>query len=561
MNKNIFKNISFRLAILLSFIVATNFAAMAQQDSLAINKQINKSTTATSKPRQKAKIELIGADRGLRDKSVPEANIFVGNVHFLHKGMHLYCDSILFFQKTNIIEAFDNVRMEQGDTLFIYGDYLHYSGEQELARLRDNIRMENISTTLTTDSLNFDRIGDLGYYFNGGTLRDTINTLVSDWGEYSPSTKVAKFKTEVVLTNPQMELLSDTLIYNTNNKIATILGPSEIINANNRILSTRGHYNTATEQAELLDRSKIYTGPKTLTGDSLYYNKLRGIGEAFQNVEMIDTLARNMLTGDYCYYEEKEQNARVTGRAVAVDFSQGDSLYIHGDTLKLNTFEVNTDSVYRIIRVYDKVRMFRNDLQGVCDTLIYNSKDSMISLINDPVLWQNQQQLLGEEIFLFLNDSTISRAHINRQALVIEQKDTIHYNQVSGNEIKAYFEGGKIYQTDVIGNVIVGFYPEEKDLTLLGLLRSESSLMNMYIEDMQVKRIKLTTQTNATMYPLLKIPEDQLYLANFVWLNYLRPKSKEDIFNWVEKKEEHKLKKSAHVEEAAPTIDPRSIKR
>lgn len=561
MNKNILKKISFKLTILLSFIVVTN-AVMAQQDSLAINKQKDKSVeTTTVKQGSKAKIELIYADRGLREKSVPEANIFVGNVHFLHKGMNLYCDSILFFQKTNIIEAFNNVRMEQGDTLFIYGDYLHYSGERELARLRDNIRLENLTTTLTTDSLNFNRISNLGYYFNGGTLRDTMNTLVSDWGEYSPSTKIAKFKKEVELTNAQMELFSDTLVYNTNNKVATILGPSEIVSAHNKIISTRGYYNTATEQAELLDRSVIHTGAKTLTGDSLYYNKLTGIGEAFHDVEMIDTLARNMLVGDYCYYEEKEQNARVTGRAVAIDFSQGDSLYIHGDTLRMNTFDLNTDSVYRVIRVYDKVRMYRNDLQGVCDTLVYNSKDSMISLINDPVLWQQTQQLLGEEIFLFLNDSTISRAHINKQALAIEQKDTIHYNQVSGNEIKAYFKDGKIHQTDVIGNVIVGFYPEEKDLTLLGLLRAESSLMNMYIENMQLKKIKLTPQTNSTLYPLLKIPEDKLYLANFVWLDYLRPKSKDDIFNWIDKKEEHKLKKSAHVEEAAPIIDPRSIKR
>lgn len=562
MNKNNKKNILLKLAILLGFLGVITIPSKAQQDSLAIKKQKAETTTKSSTtPRQKAKIELIYADRGLREKLVPDASIFVGNAHFLHNGMHLYCDSILFFQEMNVVEAFGNVRMEQGDTLFIYGDYLHYDGKTELARLRDNIRMENVTTTLTTDSLNFDRIGDLGYYFNGGTLLDTMNTLVSDWGEYSPATKIAKFKTEVALTNPQMELLSDTLIYNTNSNVATILGPSEIVSEANKILSTRGYYNTATEQAELLDRSTIYTGNRTLVGDSLFYDKLVGFGEAFRNVEMVDTVGRNLLTGDYCYYDEKRQNAFVTGRAVAIDYSQGDSLFIHGDTLRLNTYNFDSDSVFREIKVYDKVRFYRTDIQGVCDTLIYNSKDSCISLINDPVIWNEAQQLLGEEIFLYLNDSTISKAHINKQALAVEMKDSVHYNQISGNEIWAYFEHGNIYQVDVSGNVIVAFYPEEKDLTLLGLIRAESSLMNMYIENMQLKSMKLSPQTNGVMHPISMIPEDQLYLANFVWLDYLRPKSKEDIFNWVSKQEEHKLKKSAPVEEAAPTIDPRSIKR
>ena len=559
MNSKSLKHILFRLTILVGCLWMIQNPSLAQADSLSVDaSQLKDTTKQVSRP--KSKIELIYADRGLGEHKLPNVNIFVGNVHFVHNGMNLFCDSILFNRISNTIEAFDNVRMEQGDTLFIYGDYLHYDGEIELARLRDNIRMENISTTLTTDSLNFDRIQDLGYYFNGGTLKDTINLLVSDWGEYSPSTKVAKFKKEVHLTNDQMELFSDTLIYNTDNTIATILGPSEILSAANKILSTKGFYNTSKEQAELLNRSQIYTEGKILTGDSLYYDRLLGIGEAFQNIEMTDTINKNLLTGNYCYYDERLQNAFATDRAVAIDYSQGDSLYIHGDTLRLNTYDLNTDSVFREVRVYDKVRIFRDDLQGVCDTLIYNSKDSCITLLNDPVVWNGTQQLLGEKISLFMNDSTIDRAHIEKQALAVEQKDSLHYNQISGNEIEAFFQKGQIHQIDVSGNVIVGFYPEEKDLTLLGLIRAETSFMTLYIANMQMQKMKMFPQSNGVLYPFTQIPADQLYLDNFVWLEYLRPKSKEDIFNWVDKKPEHKLKKST-PELEKPKIDPRSIKR
>ena len=556
MNKIISINITFTLTILLSFIGGCTTSLMAQQDSLAIkNKQVSK-----TRSENRARVELVHADIGLGNQTdLPDVDVFVGNVHFLHKGMDLFCDSILFFRNKNSLEAFDNVRMEQGDTLFIYGDYLYYDGQKELARLRRNIRMENLTTTLTTDSLNYDRIQDLGYYFNGGTLADTINVLESDWGEYSPSTKVAKFEKEVHLNNSQMELYTEELVYNTNNNIATILGPSEIISAANKIYSTKGYYDTTKEHAELLERSKIYTEGKILIGDSLFYDKIRGFGEAFNNVEMTDTINKNKLEGNYIYYDELTQNAFATDRAVAIDYSQGDSLYIHGDTLKLNTYNLNTDSVYREVQIYDQVRIYRKDLQGICNKLLYNSKDSCITMYNDPVIWNETQQLLGEEIRIFMNDSTIDWVHIENQALAVEQKDSLHYNQISGKEIKAFFEGGQIHKVDVIGNVLVGFYPEEKDKNLLGLIRAETSLMNLFIENMQMKRIIMSPKSNGVLYPLSQIPDDKRYLENFAWLQYLRPASKQDIFEWIDKKPEHQLKKSAP--KSTPKLDPKTINR
>ena len=57
-----------------------------------------------------------------------------------------------------------------GDTLFIYGDYLYYDGMTQIAQLRENVKMINRNTTLLTDSLNYDRLYDLGYYFDGGDV-------------------------------------------------------------------------------------------------------------------------------------------------------------------------------------------------------------------------------------------------------------------------------------------------------------------------------------------------------------------------------------------------------
>lgn len=495
--------------------------------------------------KKKTRVDLLHADEGYADKNIrPDVQVLVGSVRLKHEGMYMWCDSALIYETTNSVEAFSNVRMEQGDTLFMYSDYLHYDGMSQLAMLRDNVKLINRNTTLLTDSLNYDRIYDLGYYFEGGMLTDEENVLTSDWGEYSPATKVSVFNHDVTLVNPRFTLTSDTLKYHSETKIATILGPSNIVSDANHIYSERGFYDTENDVAELLDRSILTNEGKKLTGDSLYYDRKIGFGEAFDNVIMNDTVNKNMLTGDYCSYSELIGYAMATKRAVAVDYSQGDSLFLHGDTLKLLTFNMNTDSVFREVRAYHKVRFFRTDVQGVCDSLVFNSLDSCATLYTDPILWNGDQQLLGEEIKVYMNDSTIDWAHIINQALTVEMKDSLHYNQVAGKEIKAYFEEGEMRKVDVIGNVLIVFYPEENDGSMIGMNTSETSLLNIFLRERKIEKMIMSPKSNGTLYPMDQLPPDKMRLSSFLWLDYIRPLNKDDIFNWRGKKAGDTLRKS-----------------
>lgn len=507
---------------------------------------------------KKTRVDLLHADQGFINRNVnADVQTLVGNVQFRHDSMYMYCDSALIYESSNSFEAFNNVRMEQGDTLFIYGDYLFYDGMSQIAMLRNNVKMINRNTELTTDSLNYDRIFNLGYYFEGGMLTDEENILTSDWGEYSPVTKVAVFNHQVELLNPQFTLTSDTLRYSTDSKVAVILGPSNIVSDNNHIYSERGVYNTVSGQAELMDRSVLTNEGKKLTGDSLYYDRFTGYGEAFKNVVMNDTLNRSMLTGDYCYYNEITENAFATERAVAIDYSQGDSLFMHADTLMLNTYNNKTDSVYRIMRAYRQVRMYRTDLQGVCDSLIFHSRDSCLTMYYDPIVWNQAQQLLGEEIRVYMNDSTIDWAHIINQALTVEQKSPEHYNQVAGREMKAYFDKGEIYKVDVIANVLVIYYPEESDGGMIGMNTSETSLLNLYIQDRKMKRMVMSPRSNGTLYPMDQIPPGASSLPNFAWFDYIRPRNKDDIFEWRGKRSGQELRKTTRK----PVEPPRRINR
>ena len=503
---------------------------------------------------KKTRIDLLHADQAQADKQArPDVQVLVGSVKLRHEGMLMYCDTAYLFEKSNSVEAFGNVRMEQGDTLFIYGDHLYYDGMSQLAMLREHVRMINRNSELTTDSLNYDRVLDLGYYFEGGTLTDEENVLTSIWGEYSPTTKLAIFNHEVRLVNPRFTLTSDTLKYSTATKVATILGPSDIVSEENHIYSERGIYNTQTEQAELLDRSVLTNKGKRLTGDSLFYDRKSGFGEAFQQVVMNDTVNRNMLTGNYCFYNELTGHAIATDRAVAIDYSQGDSLFMHGDTLRLLTYHINTDSVFRELRVYHHVRAYRSDVQAVCDSLVYNSKDSCMTMYRDPIIWHGEQQLLGEEVKVYTNDSTIRWAHVINQALVVEQKDTIHYNQVSGKEMKAYFVDGEMRQVDVNGNVLVVFYPiDDKDSTFIGLNHAEGGFLRMLLKERRMDQGAFIGKAGGTLYPMSQIPPDQYRLATFAWFPEIRPRNKEDIFEWRGKPVGQELKKSDRKPQSSP---------
>jgi lipopolysaccharide export system protein LptA len=472
------------------------------------------------------RIDLIHADVAREDNFLnPDVEVLVGNVKLLHGHMYMFCDSALIMKKTNSVQAYNHVKMKQGDTLFIYGDYLNYDGISQIARLRGKVKMVNRKTTLLTDSLNYDRVYNLAYYFEGGTVMDADNVLTSDWGEYSPATKIALFDHEVKLVNPRFVLSSDTLRYNTRTKIATILGPSTIVSNKNVIHSTKGDYNTVRDDGWLFDRSVLTSGTKKLVGDSVFYDRKKGYGRAFHNVIMKDTLNKCILKGDYCYYNEKNGSAFATKKALGIDYSQKDSMFIHADTLYMRTFNQKTDSMYRVMRAYHKVRMFRNDVQGVCDSLVYITRDSCLTMYKDPIIWNDKQQLLGEVIHAYFNDSTITWAHIVNQALTVERMDSLHYNQVTGKEIKAYFKNKELSKVDVISNVDLVYYPLDKDSTMLGMNTSETSLLNLYMKQKKMDKMVMSPKSNGIFYPLSQAPVEKMKLPNFAWFDYIRPKS------------------------------------
>ena len=450
---------------------------------------------------------------------------------FYHEGVYLFADSAILFRHTNIFEAFGNVHANQGDSLFMYAAYLHYDGNTSLMRLRYNVRLEDHTMTLFTDSLNFDRIENLGYFFEGGMLVDEENVLTSYWGQYHPDTNQALFRDNVRLVNDNFTIYADTLLYNTATQYANIVGPSRIVSEDGIIYSSRGWYHTESERAMLLDRSRVYSNDErqVLTGDTIFYDRNTGIGEVFGNMQLEDRERSIILRGNYGFFNEITEFGFATDRAYAIDFSQADSLFIGADSL----FMITLSEDYRDFRAYANVRIWREDFQAIADSIHWSAQDSTIFMRGRPVLWHESQQVLGHEIDILLNDSTIERVYIRGSALAIEERGLDdQFNQLAGRNMTIYFRDGEMHRIFVDGNVESIYYLTEDDGFVIGLNRIQSSLMNIDIEEQQIYRIWWGGggESSGTVTPLIMLPPGTDRLPDFVWLYYLRPLYSLDIF-------------------------------
>lgn len=502
-----------------------------------------------AKPEPEERIILKHADNlRFNENEMQSAQRLSGNVVLMHKGMTMFCDSAMLYEQSQTFDAFGHVKIVQGDTLTLTGDRLHYDGETLIAEMRFNVIMTHRDQKLYTDSLYYDRLYNMGYYEEGGKLIDGKNQLTSDWGEYHTDTRQATFNYNVELINDRFKLITDTLHYDTQTKWAEVVGASNIYSNADTLYTEHGFYNSDNEQVKLYKRSKAYGRNRIMEGDTVYYDKKTGVMEAFQNVSCLDEKNKNLLTGDYAWYNELTGEAIATQNALARDFSQGkDTLYFHADTLHMYSYNLETDSAYRVLHAYFHARAYREDVQAVADSMVFHSAQKKITLFRDPIAWSDQRQIVGEEINVYLNDSTIDSVYVDRQALMIEKLDSTHFNQVGAQQMRTYFVKGEVSENRAVGNVMVVNYPLEKDSTIIYQNYVETAEARMFMKDRKLKKI-WAPASHGFFYPIGMAPAERTRLEGFAWFDYIRPISPDDVFKWRGKKAGTALKPSIRRE-------------
>lgn len=485
----------------------------------------------------KKKIYLEHADSLLFDMELlPGINKLVGNVSLRHDGWLMQCDSAYLKEEDNSFEAFEHIQI-QDDSITIKGQYLFYDGQRKFAQLRRTAELSNDNATLYTDSLDYDRLEGKGYYFNGGTIVDSINTLSSLYGEYVPKTNEAFFEQEVVLENPDYTLYTDRLRYNTETKIAYFDGPTIIVSDSGKIESTRGIYDTDKDVAILLDKSKILHKRGNMTGDSILYDRKQKLAEAFGRMVLNDTINKMILRGDYGYFVEDTEYAFATVYAYLEDYSREDTLYIGADTLEMisrkDTNTTKADNSIRLLLAYHRGKIYKKDMQGLADSIAYFSHDSILSLYQNPIVWSDSLQLEGDTLRAFFAGDTLHHATSWLKAKSMRQlKDSLIFDQVKCDSMIAFFADNKVRELRAFREVEMVYFPLQESINRyfgVGNLKCPKSYV--YFAGDSVERAISFGPVEGALHPIEKATDTEKKLPDLQWEPQKRLAKPEEVIS------------------------------
>ncbi|GAB3936291.1 hypothetical protein GCM10028804_56480 [Larkinella terrae] len=461
-----------------------------------------------------------------------EVRKLTGNVELQQKNMLMYCDLAIQNLTTNVIEAYGNVRMIQGDTLSVRGDTVFYYGASRQSVVTGRtVILKDRKMTLTTRKLEYDLANGIAHYPVKGRIVDRENILTSREGYYDTRTKLFTFHENVKLVNPQYTLTADSLLYNSFSKIATFQGPTKIVSKEGTLIAKDGDYNTVSRLSNFQRRATIETEKYTLTGDTLFGNNANDFYTARGNVVLFAKGDQTILTGNFGRYNRKVGVARMVGNAVVKSITSSDTLYMRADTLwsfelpnpKRKKGSPAADSTYRRLIGQKNVLVFKNDLQSKCDSIVYETADSTIYFYRDPIVWSTNYQMEGDSITALMKNNRINKMLLRGHSFVISQDTLLNFNQVKGRTLTTYFAYDKKNDRSDIDHVVVEgngeslYFAVDDNNKMVGMNRVLCSKMTIRFMDRKVKKISFYGQPDSKLVPPKELKEADKRLDGFNW--------------------------------------------
>ena len=482
--------------------------------------------SATVYSQQGRKMKILNADITYQDKENPDVTISVGNVFVEIDGATIRCKRAEIYSKDNYLKARGNVVMNQGDTIIQTSKFSDYDGNTKLAKSWGDVVLKDPTMTLTTQTLHFDREKQFLYYKTKGEIKDSVNVLKSNQGNYYLETNQFQALSKVVITNPDQVIETNHLDYYTDSGKAYLYKPSTITGDKSFIYTEKGFYDTKNKVSHLTKNSWIKYDDRRIEGDSIYYDENRSFSSATGNIVVTDTVNNGILKGNYGEFYRAKDSVYITGRAVAISLIEKDSLYIHGDTILLTG---KPDA--RIIRAYNHVKFFKSDMSGKCDSLYSSQVAGFTKMFRKPILWSQENQITGDVIHFLHNKETeqLDSLKVLGNSFMV-QKDSIGFNQTKGRDIFGKFEDNDMKIVDVVGNGEVLHYVRNEEQELIGIMKMRCSSLNMTIENKQIQTIEFRVEPDGKTYPEKELHVNERTLKGLVWRINEKPENKDDIY-------------------------------
>jgi len=471
----------------------------------------------------------------LANQNGKNIRILMGNAILRQDSTFFYCDTARLDENNNL-RAVGKVHISYSDSVHLYGDFLTYDGNTRIAVMDSNVSLVDKRATLYTDHLEYNRNLNTAYYFTKGRIVDQENVLTSIKGRYFTQTYEFLFSDSVVVVNPDYTMFADTLKYNTESEVVYIEGPTNIYGQDDHIYSEKGWYDTRTDRAELSRNNRIAHLEQILKGDWIYYDREREYGKAVGNVWVKDTVQNIIMQGGISEFYRTEKYSYITDSACAILIDTYDSLYMHADSFIMVIDSLNDP---KLMFAYNHMKFYKEDLQGMCDSLVFRVQDSIIALLKKPVLWSDDNQLTADSIWMHVSDNQIDSMELFNIAFIISRDSTETFNQIRGRQMKAYFRDNQLYKINVLGNAETIYYIRDEGFELIGINKSVSSNMTIMLDDRKIKNIYYLSMPEATLFPEKEISREDQILRDFKWITGQRPANKHDIYLWNEEGSEN----------------------
>lgn len=480
---------------------------------------------ASALPLRAQKLITYEAGMGSRDPDNADTWILYNKVKAQHEGMTLYADSALLNTTTNEFTAFRHIRIVVSDTTTLLGSRLFYDGNERTAHIwGDTVRLIDGATLLKSDRLTYDRNANTAYYNSWGHTINGPDTLDSHEGLYDTDQKVFVITGEVRLKDSNALLLTDALVYNTQSNIASFSSPTHIYSDTNYLYSELGDYNSDIDFARSFRASFARTGSKSISCDTLFYNKQFQLGQAWGHVLIRDSANDLTCQGRYGETDQEARLSLVTDSALVLFVDQGDSLWLFSDSI----FVKNTEQDSLLwVKAYHSVTLFRSDAQAHCDSLFYSYPDSVAHLLGNPTLWYDSIQCTADTIIVHHDTSGARMAFLNGNVMAIERIDSDRFNQVKGKNCIVHFRDGEPTYADILGNAQMVYHltetPDNEPEQLIGVNVGIGSDMRIYFKNREPDRVATFGNPDMTLYPPMNVPADKHRLPSFNWSPTLRP--------------------------------------
>ncbi len=487
---------------------------------------------------------------------------FYGEVVLESKQQKLFTDSLNYDLNTKIA-SYKNGATLTNDTTHLTSKIGYYYVGDNMAFFKDSVLVVDPQFELKSDTLKFDTKEKIAYFLGPTLISQNEGKIYCEDGFYDTRNKLAEFKKNAQYQKKEEKAWADLMTYDGNKKETTLRGKARFIDGlkqakadviryeeGKEITNLEGNafykdekqeissevirYDKKNEVYNTKGRSKLSDPPQILEANKIDYDGKTGF--AIGDVIWQDT-AQN-ISISHCdsaiYVKEEDFLKAMGGRPLMTTLMDGDTLFLASDTLI--SFKRNKEDSIRTLIAYPDVRLFKSDLQAVCDSLVYSEMDSIFKFYDDPIIWSDTSQFSADTIHIQLVDKKVNRIYMYRNSFMINSPDEIYFNQIKGKNNIVFFEEDEVRRMKVDGNAESIYFALDDDKKYVGSNKTVASSMLLYFGNNQVDNIKFYTQPKAKFTPMKKAGVGDQKLDGFNWDISKRPMTLEELFLEKDKK-------------------------